>query len=475
MANALTTFNGGNLKIAKPNALDLVLVIDRSGSMAGTEKGIIEGNKELVRLLKSKGRKITLTVILFDSNNSISVVFDGEKVEKVDRLKYSAEGATAFYDAAGFAIEHENKRKEDGKNPYPDADVLYVFKTDGEENDSVKYDLLGVQNLMLDERKKSYDGHGYRDFVFIREFGLEEEQFYDQMMIENNNTQIFFRGEKGLKVAFQTINVAANNMIEDGRITKKFKQQSDALPIGGKLTLGELKKITKESGKLFKNNEAQLMTLEKLAKGGYSQNFMAMYQICAGSLKNISNDISDVGDPEIDEILDKYVGKHGNVIGQSMKTATDVTISTLAQRNINALGRLSSMSEDKSAKADKFAEPLYEFKNNTKKLENVPPAHARLNGADATDQELEMRIKVLAAEQGQKYDTVIDNAFNYRTKLLKDARDIGHEQRFWQLGEFAEHELISTLLQNYPSYQKFCTTFNYLKRKMPERNERDIS
>ena len=44
-------------KISKSEALDLVLIIDRSGSMAGTERGIILGHQTLIDALEKTGKK----------------------------------------------------------------------------------------------------------------------------------------------------------------------------------------------------------------------------------------------------------------------------------------------------------------------------------------------------------------------------------------------------------------------------------
>ena len=63
---ALTRFNG-NMAI-KP-AVDLVLIIDRSGSMMGNEQAINKYYKEMLQSAMTSGRQVTLTTVLFDDNN----------------------------------------------------------------------------------------------------------------------------------------------------------------------------------------------------------------------------------------------------------------------------------------------------------------------------------------------------------------------------------------------------------------------
>jgi len=60
-------------KINKCEALDLVLIIDRSGSMEGTERGIILGHQKIIDALKKTGKNVTLTTIFLMMILSLNV------------------------------------------------------------------------------------------------------------------------------------------------------------------------------------------------------------------------------------------------------------------------------------------------------------------------------------------------------------------------------------------------------------------
>ena len=142
----------------KHEALDLVLIIDRSGSMAGTEQGITKGHQKIVETLRKTGKNVTLTTILFDDD--IVIECDGKiiRLDEIKKIKYRPGGTTALFDAWGAAINHENERKRDKNNPYPNANVLYLTVTDGEENSSTIFDMPKIRNLMMQERDRSNEG-----------------------------------------------------------------------------------------------------------------------------------------------------------------------------------------------------------------------------------------------------------------------------------------------------------------------------
>jgi len=133
-------------KINKYEALDLVLIIDRSGSMVGTERGIIKGHQTMIDALKKTGKNVTLTTILFDDDTVIASDGKRIRIDEIKKIKYEPDGTTALYDAWGAAITHVNERKKDKNNPYPNADVLYLTVTDGEENSSTIFDWSKIRS-----------------------------------------------------------------------------------------------------------------------------------------------------------------------------------------------------------------------------------------------------------------------------------------------------------------------------------------
>jgi Mg-chelatase subunit ChlD len=121
-----------NEKNKKIEQTDIVVVLDRSGSMSSIQEATVEGfNKFLVEQQNSEGEAF-LTLIQFDDR--VETPYTAVPVKEVSPLisgvSFVPRGGTALLDTIGSAIEkmHETKR-----------DVVFVIITDGEENASKTY------------------------------------------------------------------------------------------------------------------------------------------------------------------------------------------------------------------------------------------------------------------------------------------------------------------------------------------------
>ena len=254
-------------------------------------------------------------------------------------------GSTALYDAWGAAITHINERKKDENNPYPNADVLYLTVTDGEENSSTIFDISEIRNLMMRERGRSIEGRGVREFATVREFGIDFEQFLREAKLVQNNTQIFYRWDAGIGVLFKIIELAADNMIQNRKITEQWIEKSDKLEIGS-YTLGQLKKMTKEPGRVLVSMEKKYTELLKLADDGLTGEFLAAYKQYGKESKNLK---LHTGDAEIDSILNLYVGKQGSNQKEALQYAKNKTVEKAAVQIKLDLGEIRKIAESRQA------------------------------------------------------------------------------------------------------------------------------
>ncbi|MDR1917918.1 MAG: VWA domain-containing protein [Christensenellaceae bacterium] len=462
----LTKFNGSSLPVS--TAVDLVLIIDRSGSMNGNEKAINKYYFDMLKMAKSSGKKVSLVTILFDDNDSIQLACDGKKIENAEPLNYKAGGATALYDAYGVAIAYENQRKNDPQNPYPNADVLYVALTDGMENDSKKYDLEKLRNVIVDERKRSNDGNGRREFAQITEFGVDQEKMCEDFMLKNKNIQTFFRGDSGLRALFQTVLLALKDMLENKGITEKWKAWSDKLPIVGDMSLGQLKTVAQASEKILMDNGELLTQLESLAVEGLTDEFQNMYKDCYAKFKDVSNALAELNsEPELMEIMGLYIGKNIGILETSLNRAVKKTVGNLSGCLRTNLEGLRAVAENMGAKANEFYERLNAYKNDIRKMKAVPHICAAVKGNPVKDLSLDIGTNTIIAHTDMMFNDIIDPAFDSRTLLLKDNYKNRNVRAFHELGKFTAKP-IDELLHNNPHYVKFYETYNYIKTKMPK-------
>lgn len=110
--------------------MDVAFILDRSGSMRGTEKDTIGGYNGYFNNFKSKNTKIT-TILFDDKYEMITKRQDVNLVPKLTEKQYYVRGCTVLLDAIGKSIkfmEKENTKK-----------VMFIITTDGYENASRKF------------------------------------------------------------------------------------------------------------------------------------------------------------------------------------------------------------------------------------------------------------------------------------------------------------------------------------------------
>ena len=136
--------------------LHLVSILDRSGSMAGSEVEVVGAYNQFIKehqsLAKKEKVKIKTTLVLFD--NQYEEVYSNVSIKKVPTLTsdmYFARGLTALNDAVGKTI-----LSCVGKN-----NVLFFIETDGHENASKEFSSSQVKALV-----EKYSAEGW-DFNFV--------------------------------------------------------------------------------------------------------------------------------------------------------------------------------------------------------------------------------------------------------------------------------------------------------------------
>ena len=143
--------------------MELVFILDRSGSMGGLEKDTIGGfNSMLAKQRKEQGEALVSTVI-FD--HETEVIHDRVAIADVPDLtdnEYYVRGCTALLDAVGKSIHHiRNIHKYARKEDVP-VRTLFIITTDGMENASSHYSYEQVRQMIEQQKEKS----GW-EFIFL--------------------------------------------------------------------------------------------------------------------------------------------------------------------------------------------------------------------------------------------------------------------------------------------------------------------
>jgi ADP-ribosylglycohydrolase/uncharacterized protein YegL len=131
-------------------------LIDRSGSMNGLARAVVDGFNGFLADQKAAPGRARLTLVQFDGHDPYEVLIDGKRLEQVAPLRhgqYQPRGSTPLYDATGSLIDVAERRIEDRRRRgKPAEDQLVVVFTDGMENASRRWDRAEIF-ARIDEKK----------------------------------------------------------------------------------------------------------------------------------------------------------------------------------------------------------------------------------------------------------------------------------------------------------------------------------
>lgn len=147
----------------KKNLTELVMILDRSGSMGGLESDTIGGYNSMLKKQREEEGEVLVSTVLFDDRSE--VLYDRVPLEKMPQMtekEYYVRGCTALLDAVGGAIRHiGNVHKYAREEDRPEK-TIFVITTDGLENASREYS-YGRVKKMVEQQKEKY---GW-EFLFL--------------------------------------------------------------------------------------------------------------------------------------------------------------------------------------------------------------------------------------------------------------------------------------------------------------------
>ena len=147
----------------KKNLTELVMILDRSGSMSGLESDTIGGYNSMLKKQQETEGEVLVSTVLFDDR--IEVLYDRVPLTEMPQMtdkEYYVRGCTALLDAVGGAIHHiGNVHKYAREEDRPEK-TIFVITTDGLENASRNYDYARVKQ-MVERQKEKY---GW-EFLFL--------------------------------------------------------------------------------------------------------------------------------------------------------------------------------------------------------------------------------------------------------------------------------------------------------------------
>lgn len=189
------------------NEMDVIFLLDRSGSMGGIEKDTIGGYNSYID--SQRGKNVKVTTILFD--DKYEVLHNREDVDNIKKLthkEYCVRGCTALLDAIGKTI-----REMEAKNPNR---VMFVITTDGYENASKEYNKSQIKELIESHKdwKFMYIGADIDSYSEGRSIGI------DDSFIAN-----YEKSEKGVRKLYKAVGKLSCIFYDEDEIDESWKNE----------------------------------------------------------------------------------------------------------------------------------------------------------------------------------------------------------------------------------------------------------
>jgi len=198
----------------KKAEIELVFVLDRSGSMAGLEEDTIGGYNTFLKNME-KEKDVRVTTILFD--HLVETLYDGVDIgaAKLDGNQYFVRGSTALLDAIGRTIQTVDRRHLVAGAEGNPAKTIFVITTDGMENASREYSYDLIEKMISRQRK----AFGW-EFVFLgANIDVQAESM--KMGIDPAYAKSFASTKKGTRNAYVEACCCAQEILQKPIVTKK--------------------------------------------------------------------------------------------------------------------------------------------------------------------------------------------------------------------------------------------------------------
>ena len=194
---------------------EIIIVLDRSGSMSSIRKENISGFNEFLSKQKEENPDSIITMVQFD--HRYFPIYEAEPTKRalpLDNKSFVPAGMTALLDAIGKTIRKtvkRHKKQSEGERP---EKVLFVIITDGYENSSVKYNREKIFNKI----RKMEEKHGW-EFVYL---GANQDAIHEaaNFGISEKKAMTFAYDSLGMQDAFMSL---SNNIISFSKSEKIFE------------------------------------------------------------------------------------------------------------------------------------------------------------------------------------------------------------------------------------------------------------
>lgn len=202
----------------KYNHVDLVMIIDKSGSMHGMESDTIGGFNSMLDKQRKLDIKTEVTTVMFNSNpDVIHIRRPLDEVKNLTPGDYLPNGSTALLDSVGMTIDKVSDyyAVNDSKNK-----VIVAIITDGLENSSREYSKQNVRNLIEKKKESGWE------FVFLGA-NIDAASEAGSIGISSDRVVQYKATNEGVRKNFDAISAFAAEAISSDSVSNEWKNRAE--------------------------------------------------------------------------------------------------------------------------------------------------------------------------------------------------------------------------------------------------------
>ncbi len=206
----------------KKDLVELVFILDRSGSMGGLESDTIGGFNAMLEKQKQEAGEAIVTTVLFD--DKVELLHDRTCLQGVNPItskEYFVRGTTGLLDALGSTIGKTLNATQNTAEEARAEKVMVIVTTDGLENASREYGYAKVKSL-ISQTKEQY---GW-EYIFLganMDAALEAKKFG----IDANNAVDYHADSAGTELNYMVMSEAISSVRKTKSLGKKWRKQMD--------------------------------------------------------------------------------------------------------------------------------------------------------------------------------------------------------------------------------------------------------
>ena len=199
--------------------VQIICILDRSGSMASLAEDTIGGYNSFLAKQKENSGAAEVTTVLFDNEyEKIAEGVDLNEIAELTSKEYYARGTTALLDAIGFTINGTLEKMKNNEICPAKRRVLVMIMTDGLENASHEYSKPIVKAL-IEETTKNYNWN----YIFLGA-NMDAVAEASALGISPRRAANFAYDDSGIEASFDMMSRAAEDVRNKGKVDEDWNK-----------------------------------------------------------------------------------------------------------------------------------------------------------------------------------------------------------------------------------------------------------